>query len=388
MLISKSLYRLAGMLTVMVSPIALGGCAMFGASGPSTSKVHGAQHEDPRIKVVELTDGLTRQIVNGEHRQSLAQAFGDTMARGNVVGRGDVLDVSIWEAPPAALFSTGAVTAGTGLAHSSDIPAQMVDDEGRITVPFAGSIDVLGRKPSDIAREINARLKGKAHDPQTIVRIADNQAANVTVVGDVVNSRRMQLTSKGERLLDALASAGGVRQPVDKVMIQITRGTAVVAQPLGAVIRDPNENIRLQANDVITALYQPYSFQALGAFGVNGEVNFEGTGISLAQALGRVGGLQDNRANIKGVFIFRLADPKDLPPAVSVGAKLTPDGKVPVIFRVDMGNPATFFVAQSFPIHNKDVLYVSNAPIADMQKFVNVVSQLAFSVAGITSAVP
>ena len=52
-----------------------------------------------------------------------------------------------------------------------------------------------------------------------------------------------------------------------------------------------------------------------------------------------------------------------------------------------MGNPATFFVAQSFPIQNRDVLYASNAPLVDIQKFANVVSSMAFSVVSVENAV-
>jgi polysaccharide export outer membrane protein len=59
-----------------------------------------------------------------------------------------------------------------------------------------------------------------------------------------------------------------------------------------------------------------------------------------------------------------------------------------VIYRVDLGDPASFFVAQSFPIRNKDVLYVSSAPLADLQKFVSIVSSMAFSVIGITNSIP
>jgi len=139
---------------------------------------------------------------------------------------------------------------------------------------------------------------------------------------------------------------------------------------------------------VVTALFQPFSFVVLGATNHNAEVPFESVGITLAQALGRSGGLQDTRADVKGVFIFRLEDPAALDPAVAQGARTTPDGKVPVIYRVDLKNPASFFVAQGFPIRNKDVLYVSNAPIADLQKFVNIVSTMAFSVAGVVNVVP
>jgi polysaccharide export outer membrane protein len=89
--------------------------------------------------------------------------------------------------------------------------------------------------------------------------------------------------------------------------------------------------------------------------------------------LGRVAGLQDSRADVRGVFIFRFEDPAALLPELRSTAKLTPDGKVPVVYRVNMKDPATFFIAQNFQIHNKDVLYVSNAPLADFQKFVNVI---------------
>ena len=64
-------------------------------------------------------------------------------------------------------------------------------------------------------------------------------------------------------------------------------------------------------------------------------------------------------------------------------ASRTLDGKVPVIYRLDLSDPASFFIAQSFPILNHDVVYVSNAPGADLQKFVNIVSSMTFSIIGI-----
>ena len=67
---------------------------------------------------------------------------------------------------------------------------------------------------------------------------------------------------------------------------------------------------------------------------------------------------------------------------------MTPEGKVPVIYRVDAKNPGTFFVAQNFPIRDKDVLYVSNAPIADIQKFVNLITGAIFPISAAATAVP
>jgi polysaccharide export outer membrane protein len=194
----------------------------------------------------------------------------------------------------------------------------------------------------------------------------------------------MPLTAKGERLLDALAAAGGVRQPVGKITVQITRGDRLQTLALDTVIQDPKQNIVLQPGDVITALHQPLSFTALGATGTNQEVNFEAQGISLAQALGRSGGLNDARANAQGVFIFRFEDPEVIGVA-GENQPTTVDGKVPVVYRVDLKDPGSFLVAQGFPMRNKDVMYVANAPVAELQKFLNVLTSVVFAARGLTN---
>ena len=164
--------------------------------------------------------------------------------------------------------------------------------------------------------------------------------------------------------------------------IQVTRGGLVQAMPLQSIISDPRQNIPLLPGDVVTALFQPLSFTALGATGKNEEINFEAQGITLAQALARAGGLLDNRSSPQGVFIFRFEPVNALDwPRKPVAT--TPEGMVPVIYRVDLLDPASFFVVQSFPMKDRDLLYVSNAPIADVQKFLNVVFSVAYPILNI-----
>jgi len=366
----------------ILAALSLGGCTMMSSTGPSSRAVTGAKDhaiaESP-IRVVDVSDTVARQLITRTKTSLFSESLGEGYPIGTVVGLGDVLDISIWEAPPAALFgSAGAdtrlATSSTSIARGTSLPTQVVDNNGVIQIPFVGGIRAEGKTLQAIAEDIRMRLARKANQPQVIVRMAGNAASNVTVVGDVANSTRMPLTPKGERLLDALASAGGVKQAVGKMTVQITRGRVVESLPLEAVIRDPRQNIRLQPDDVVTVLFQPYAFTALGATGRNEEIPFEGTGLSLAQALGRIGGLQDQRADAKGVFIFRFEDRAALGYSADSVVKTTPEGKIPVIYRIDLKSPETFFAAQSFPIRDKDVLYVSNAPLADLQKFLTIIS--------------
>lgn len=378
----------------MVLCSVLAGCASLGSSGPSAETVRNsrqtAQGMSADIKVIPLDEATARRVIASSSSRLLSETLGDGLPFGALIGRGDVLDVSIWEAPPAALFGTTPVDPRAQLANATarpaGLPEQMVGIDGQVSLPFVGRLTVAGRTPAQVERDIAMRLAGIAHRPQVVVRVSRNATADVTVVGDVANSARVPLTPKGERLLDIIASAGGVKQPVGKITIQVSRRGAVAALPLEKIISDPAQNIRMQADDVVTALYQPYSFTSLGAVGNNAEIQFEATGITLAQALGRVGGLRDERANARGVFIFRLEDPSAFDPAVRPSLRTTPSGKVPVVYQVDLKNPGSFFLAQDFPIHNRDILYVSNAPAADLQKFVTIVSSMAFSIIGVSNS--
>lgn len=389
-------------LTTLVcsSSIGLTSCGIVPSSGPTARQIERSARPNENaptklssgIQIVDVTDSVARRLLAERKSTDFAKTLGDQAVDHQRFGPGDVLEVTIWEAPPALLFGSSASAAttapGAGVAAgavSTVLPTQIVDIDGNIEVPFIGKVKAAGRSASTLAHDIATRLKGKANAPQVLIRLTKNATSYVTVVGDVNSSTRMELTSGGERLLDALASAGGLRNPVDKTMIQVTRGSTVESLPLQSIIRDPKQNVPLQAGDVVTALFQPLSFTVLGASGKNDEINFEAQGITLSQALARAGGLNDSRSDPKGIFIFRF-EPKDALEWPNQPVRTTPEDKVPVIYRVDLKDPASFFTAQSFQINNKDLIYVSNAPVAELQKFLNLVFSVAFPVTNAINA--
>lgn len=345
------------------------------------------------IQIVTL-DPLTANHYTVPAEPSFADTLGTGEPVGQTVGIGDTLQITIWEAPPAVLFnppssSAAAAAAGASAPETSrgtGLPEYLVGSSGSISIPFAGTVPVTGRSPEAIERDITARLVKKAHIPQVNVRISRNASANASIVGEVAQSTRMPLTPKGETILDGLAAAGGTRQPVNKMTIQITRKGQVHSMPLESVIRDPRQNVVLLSGDVITAFYQPYSFTALGAAGKNEEINFEATGITLAQALGRLGGLQDARADPKGVFIFRWEDPVSVPNRdANVG--VAADGRIPVIYRIDMKDPGTYFAMQNFPVRNRDVVYIANSTTAEFQRFVGIIASTVLPLMSVNNAI-
>lgn len=368
--------------TMLLAALSLSGCATFpdwlSASGASRQQVQ-EKHDTGRIEgiqLVDVSDALARKLAESKKLGQFIDVFPGNGTNNYLIGPGDIVEVSVWEAPPAMLFG-GLVLdpkAGATTTRVVTFPEQMVTPNGMITMPFAGWVSVKGRTTQEIETDIIKRLTGKANQPQVLVRVIKNNTSNVTVVGEVNTSTLMPLTPKGEKLLDALAAGGGVKQPINRMAVQLSRENVTATMPLDLVIRDPRQNILLKPGDVVTALFQPQSFSALGATGKNEEIPFEAQGISLAQALARSGGLNDSRADARGVFVFRfedakLVDKKDAPKAAN--------GTVPVVYQIDLRDPASFFVTQNFPVQNRDVIYVSNSPEAEFNKFLRLVVSVA-----------
>ncbi|MBX3671195.1 MAG: polysaccharide export protein [Rhodocyclaceae bacterium] len=327
---------------------------------------------------MDVNDALARKLADSKKLGRFADVF-PTIGHGNyyLIGPGDVIEVSVWEAQPAMLFGNSVLDTKIGATptRAVTLPEQMVTPDGMITMPFAGRVSVKGRSTAEIEADIVRRLQGKANQPQVLARVIKNNTSTVTVVGDVNTSALMPLTPKGERLLDALAAGGGVKQPINRMAVQLSRDNVTAVMALDSIIRDPRQNIALKPGDVVTALFQPQTFSVLGATGKNEEIPFEAQGISLAQALARSGGLNDSRADARGVFVFRFEDAQ-LVESTATLAK-SADGKVPVVYQIDLRDPASLFVTQNFPVQNRDVVYVSNSPAAEFEKFLRLVVTVA-----------
>lgn len=374
----------------------LAGCSSLGGAGPSTGAIRGAQEEgqtyaDGAIQVLPLGAEVVGALATFERAASFAELFGDSGVSATVIAPGDLIDIAIWEAPPAVLFGAAPSDQQLGgsidLATNSPIPRQQVDEAGMIGIPFVGRIKVLGLRPEQVEVIITSRLRRRANDPQAVVRLVQNETRTATILGQVGASRQIGLSARGERLLDAIAVAGGTSQPIEQSTVQIARGTQRAIMPLERVINDPQQNVRLSPGDVVTVQHQPFSFVALGAVARNAEVPFEGAGITLAEALGRAGGLNDRRADIKGVFVFRLEDRAALPALASADVRTTSEGKVPVVYTLRMTDAASLFTMQDFRMRDGDVLYISTAPGVELERFLQTISSTAFSIVATGNAI-
>ena len=330
----------------------------------------------PRFDLVDIDENVVRALSAApqESFQSRFKKYGKPPEP--TIGVGDILSVSIWEAAGGGLFGASPTDHVSAGSRSVTIPEQVVGQDGGISVPYAGRVPAGGLRPIQVQREIEDRLAGKAIEPQAIVVIAKSLTNTATVTGEVIGGARVPLSLKGDRLLDLVASAGGARAPVYETFVRLSRDGITATIPMEALVSNPAENIYAQPGDVLTLVRLPQSFTAFGATGTNMQVNFTAPRMTLVEALAKSGGLQDQRSDPGGVFLFRYEPPPVINALGRPQLGTGPEGTTPTVFRLDLSDARSYFFAERFPIHDKDIIYVANADLNELQKFFTLLNTL------------
>ena len=372
--------RSVGVWLVAATAVALsvGGCSTLPTTGPMASEVveNGDNAVERRYVVVDL-DERTSSILSSLSGPSLRARFGDYRpSPENKIGVGDEIRVAVWEAAAGGLFSAGAIDRfGTG-ARSAIIPDQVVARDGAITVPYAGRIEVQGLTPPEVEQLITSRLIGKAIEPQVLVTVSRNISNSVTVTGEVTSGARIPLSARGDRIMDAVAAAGGVRGAVHETFVRLTRGRQTVTVPLETILASPQENVYLRGGDILTLVREPQTYTAFGAIGQNTVVPFGRITLSLEEAVAKAGGLLDFKSDPDGVFLLRFEPPSTVA-AIQPGRPIDRrEQLIPVVYRLSLRDAKSYFLARSFRMRDKDVVYVANASGAELQKFLTLVGSI------------
>lgn len=290
------------------------------------------------------------------------------------LGYGDVVQVSIFEAQSGGLFIPS--DAGSRPGNYITLPNQTIDRSGMISVPYAGLISAAGHRKEDVERAVVDRLKSRAIEPQVVLTTVTSRSSQFSVLGDVKSPAKFELSSAGERVLDAISQAGGLSEAGLETNITLQRRSHTATIGYRALLENPAENIYLSAGDTVIADHKRRTYTIFGAAGENGRFDFADANLTLSDALGKAGGLSDTRANPSQVYVYRQVDRRTLE---RMGVNVSRFGSeiVPVVFRADLRDPAGLFTAQKFAMQDKDVVYISNSDSVELTKFLDVLNLAA-----------
>src|SRR5262249_11776882 len=152
------------------------------------------------------------------------------------------------------------------------------------------------------------------------------------------------------------------------VWVTLERAGHRATVPFGALVYEPANNIFVQPNDTIYLYNQPQTFVGFGASGAQGQFRFDAWRLSLAEAMGKAGGLADAAADPAAVFVYR-GETCEVAQRFGIDCGKYEGPIVPVIYNVNLRDPSGYFLAKTFEIRNKDVVYISNAVSVESTKF-------------------
>jgi polysaccharide biosynthesis/export protein len=367
-------FRIIAVVALTGVAVAMAGCAIMPATGPAGMDVQ-AGRQDPGslpYALVKITPQVESILAANEPR--LGVAFKDRRPpKGIVFGIGDLVSVTVFEAAAGGLFIPA--EAGVRPGNFVNLPNQAVDNNGNISVPYAGQIRSAGLTPPQVQQEIVDALKQRAIEPQVVVATVDQRTSLISVLGDVNTPSRFPANAGGEHIIDSITRAGGPKsQGYDSwVMLQRDKHREIV--PFGALVYEPQaNNIWTHPNDTIYLYHEPQTFVVFGATGQpfqsasqQGQINFDAWRISLAEGVAKAGGLNDTRAEPKNVFLYR-GETCEVAKEMGIDCSKFEGPIIPVIYNIDFRDPAGYFLATKFQMRNKDVIYVANAATVDASK--------------------
>jgi polysaccharide export outer membrane protein len=367
--------------------LSVGACSTLPNSGPTAPEIEdGAAHNNQiGFKLVDMSPAVL-SAVDGAATPSMRATLGaKPPASVTRVGIGDILAISIFMANAGSFSAPQSSTTGGGQdgmsggggggIQNQSLPPLQVDEHGDIVVPYGGRLHVAGHTPREIEDMIDRSLSGTVFRPQSLVNVARNLRNTVMLSGDIRKPGRYPIDVADERLLDIITQAGGAAFPSEDMSVKVTRGTGTVQVPLTRVTAGSVDDVPLYPGDDIQLTYRPRTFLSFGAGGKVTQIKFDSDTLSLAEGIARIGGPADDRADPSAVYLFRFETP-------AVMSRMgSPAVETPVIYRIDMLDPQSYFELQKFAMRDKDLIYVANARSNKFFRFLTVVNSVFIPVA-------
>jgi polysaccharide biosynthesis/export protein len=365
--------RLCGPILTVVAGVACAGCSLMPTSGPSGFAVRSGSSDVDSLPYALVK--LTPQVIDVSARNApkLSPSMVERRAPLEIrFGVGDIVGVTIFEAGSGGLFIPA--EAGVRPGNFITLPNQAVDHDGNISVPYAGALRAKGLTPTEVQKEIVETIRNRAIDPQAVVTLVDQRTSLISVLGDVNLPARFPANAAGERILDAIARAGGPRSQGFDSWVMLERGGRRETVPFGALVYEPSNNVYVHPNDTIYLYREPQTFVAFGAVGglggAQGQYNFDAWRISLAEAVAKANGLTQALADPASVFLYR-GETRAVAEQLGVDDSRFEGPIIPIVYNVSFRDPGAYFLATRFQMRNKDVLYVSNATTVEIAKVID-----------------
>jgi polysaccharide export outer membrane protein len=344
---------------VALSLVIFSGCSMIPGShmagvdlDPEASTL---QQDLSNVNIAVIDSALIAQLKESEQTKRQTQKNTPVITEGYdyVLGIGDVLSIGVWDHPeltiPAAVQRTAA------------FDGFRIQADGTITYAYAANIPAAGKTIKQLHASLVEKLNKVIEKPQLDLKVVGFNSQRVYVTGEVNKPGALPVTEIPLTLIDALNQAGGLSARADWRTVNYTRNNQVQSIKLDDFYTqgDISQNRLLQHGDIIHVnRTDNQKVFVLGDVTNAGSIEINRYGLSLAEALSDVGGLNEKTANANGVFVLRKRSDNE-------------DGVIADVYQLYAQNVVALVLADQFKLQARDIVYVTTAPIARWNRLIS-----------------
>jgi polysaccharide biosynthesis/export protein len=225
-----------------------------------------------------------------------------------------------------------------------------VPENGLVQFPYVGELNVIDLSLSDISSAFSEKIKPVSSTAQVMVVRTNRFLLAANVLGQVRNPGPVPLQRSGINSHDILAASGGPADAEHLYQYTLRRGGRDYRFDYQGFRQNP---FPVEAGDLLTVTTDSSNrFQVMGAINRPVSVAFPVPNPTLADALGAATGLNEQRSDASGVFIFRKGNPD-------------------TVYTFNLKDPAIMPLVQRFPIQGEDIVYVTEAPLVRWNRMIS-----------------
>ncbi|TNF60600.1 MAG: polysaccharide export protein [Rhodobacteraceae bacterium] len=349
--LSIPLRLLAGLIVLA----ALASCGAAPRGGPVEAEILAAAN-DPQadFAVYPVTRAALPMIASwpatGPRALSwIGQGQGDLQQR---IRPGDSISLRIWDSGDNSLLTAPE-------QRSADLADALVSPDGTVFVPYIGKVAVAGKTLDEARADMQRDLEAIVPSAQLQLTLRQGRGNSVDLVGGVARPGSYPLPDPGLSVMGLLAAGGGVSPALNNPQIRLVRGQAIHGTSIERLYANPALDTPLRGGDRIFVEEDRRSFLSLGAAGTEAIHPFPKETLTAIEALAIIGGVNDTRADPRGILVLR-----DYPQA-AVG----PSGpRLPqVVFTLDLTTADGLFAARHFAVQPGDLVMATESPVANLR---------------------